>query len=252
MKMNKMHTIIAAAVALTLAACDAHIETPDMTVRPGHVLCDDGTALSYAQYKASGKQAVAVVFDTGQHGDTGGNGYAVYLWDIAPQAFADSLGVEQGTSADTEAFDGNANTFALYDTQETASPMAAAVFDLWCYGQSAYIPSVAQMRLLYARRLLVLDFDGSRGTADRQGVALLDRQRSHAGNSEDTGAQGASHYHIKQIKIQLYGNIGHHYAYRTGADDNVTCHPLPMCTGKIPPPADERTCGYTPFYPRQP
>lgn len=150
--MNKMHTIIAAAAALTLAACDAHIETPDMTVRPGHVLCDDGTALSYAQYKASGKQAVAVVFDTGQHGDTGGNGYAVYLWDIAPQAFADSLGVEQGTSADTEAFDGNANTFALYDTQETASPMAAAVFDLWCYGQSAYIPSVAQMRLLYAAR----------------------------------------------------------------------------------------------------
>ena len=60
--------------------------------------------------------------------------------------------MEQGTSADTEAFDGNANTFALYDTQETASPMAAAVFDLWCYGQSAYIPSVAQMRLLYAAR----------------------------------------------------------------------------------------------------
>lgn len=150
--MNKMHTIIAAAAALTLAACDAHIETPDMTVRPGHVLCDDGTALSYAQYKASGKQAVAVVFDTGQHDGTEGNGYAVYLWDIAPQAFADSLGVEQGTSADTEAFDGNENTFALYDTQETASPMAAAVFDLWCYGQSAYIPSVAQMRLLYAAR----------------------------------------------------------------------------------------------------
>lgn len=112
-KMNKMHTIIAAAAVLTLAACDAHIETPDMTVRPGHVLCDDGTALSYAQYKASGKQAVAVVFDTGQHDGTEGNGYAVYLWDIAPQAFADSLGVEQGTSADTEAFDGNANTFAL-------------------------------------------------------------------------------------------------------------------------------------------
>ena len=119
--MNKIHAMIAVA-ALALTACDAHIETPDMTVRPGHVLCDDGTALSYAQYKTSGKQAVAVVFDTGQHGGTGGNGYAVYLWDIAPQAFADSLGVEQGTSADTEAFDGNANTFALYDTQETRIP----------------------------------------------------------------------------------------------------------------------------------
>ena len=153
--MNKIHAMIAMAAALTLTACDAHIEPPDMTVRPGHVLCDDGTALSYAQYKTSGKQAVAVVFDTGQHGDTEGNGYAVYLWDIVPQAFADSLGVEQGTSADTEAFDGNANTFALYDTQETASPMAEAVFDLWCYGQSAYVPSVAEMRLLYAARKTV-------------------------------------------------------------------------------------------------
>ena len=77
---------------------------------------------------------------------------AVYLWDIAPAAFADSLGVAQGTSADIEALDGNMNTFALYDTRETASPMAEAVFDLWRYGQSAYIPSVAQMRLLYAVR----------------------------------------------------------------------------------------------------
>lgn len=27
--------------------------------------------------------------------------------------------------------------------------MAEAVFDLWRYGQSAYVPSVAQMRMLY-------------------------------------------------------------------------------------------------------
>lgn len=56
MRANKIYIIIVA--ALSLVACDAHIETPDMTVRPGHVLCDDGTALSYEQYKASGKQAV--------------------------------------------------------------------------------------------------------------------------------------------------------------------------------------------------
>lgn len=141
--------------AILCAACDAHIETPDTAIRPGHVLCTDGTALPYSQYAVSGKQAVAVVFDTGQHGDTEGSGYAVYLWDIAPQAFADSLGTAQGTSADTEAFDGNANTFALYDTRETTSPMAKAVFDLWRYGQSAYIPSVAEMRLLYAAREII-------------------------------------------------------------------------------------------------
>ena len=143
---------VAVVMAIGLAACDAHIEVPNTAVRPGHILCTDGTALPYSEYKRSGKQAIAVVFDTGQHGETEGNGYAVYLWDIAPAAFADSLGVEQGTSADMTAYDGNANTFALYDTQETASPMAEAVFDLWYYGQSAYVPSVAQMRLLYAAR----------------------------------------------------------------------------------------------------
>ena len=146
---------VAVVMAIGLAACDAHIEVPDTAVRPGHILCTDGTALPYSEYKRSGKQAIAVVFDTGQHGETEGNGYAVYLWDIAPAAFADSLGVEQGTSADMTAYDGNANTFALYNTQETASPMAEAVFDLWYYGQSAYVPSVAQMRLLYAAREVV-------------------------------------------------------------------------------------------------
>ena len=142
-------------VAAATAACDTHIDVPDTAVRPGHILCEDGTALPYAQYEQSGKKAIAVVFDTEKRGDTEGDGYAVYLWDIAPQAFADSLGIAQGTSADIMAYDGNENTFALYDTQETASPMAEAVFDLWRYGQSAYVPSVAEMRLLYTMRKII-------------------------------------------------------------------------------------------------
>lgn len=149
---RKIQWIVAVATTVLCAACDAHIDEPDTAVRPGHVLCEDGTALPYTQYELSGKRAIAVVFDTRQHDGAEGNGYAVYLWDIAPAAFADSLGIAQGTSADLTAHDGNANTFALYDTKETASPMAEAVFDLWRYGQSAYIPSVAQMRLLYAMR----------------------------------------------------------------------------------------------------
>lgn len=152
---RKIQWIIVAATAVLCAACDAHIDVPDTAVRPGHVLCVDGTALPYSEYEQSGKRAIAVVFDTQRRNGTEGNGYAVYLWEIAPAAFADSLGVEQGTSADITAYDGNANTFALYDTRETASPMAEAVFDLWRYGQSAYVPSVAQMRLLYALREVV-------------------------------------------------------------------------------------------------
>ena len=137
---RKIHLVAAATAAVLCAACDTHIDVPDTAVRPGHILCEDGTALPYAQYEQSGKKAIAVVFDTEKRGDTEGDGYAVYLWDIAPQAFADSLGIAQGTSADIMAYDGNENTFALYDTQETASPMAEAVFDLWRYGQSEPLP----------------------------------------------------------------------------------------------------------------
>ncbi len=155
---RKIHWIAVATAAVLCAACDAHIDVPDTAVRPGHILCEDGTALSYTQYEQSGKRAIAVVFDTERREGTEGNGYAVYLWDIDPQAFADSLGFAQGTSADLTAHDGNTNTFALYDTRETASPMAEAVFDLWRYGQSAYVPSVAQMRLLYTMRKTVNPF----------------------------------------------------------------------------------------------
>ena len=115
----------------------------------------DGKAVPYSEYESYGEQAIAVVFHTYSDGETEGNGYAVYLWDMTPKAFADSLGIEQGTSADIAAYDGNENTFALYDTEETDSPMAEDVFALWKYGQSAYIPSVAQMRLLYSAQTVI-------------------------------------------------------------------------------------------------
>lgn len=79
-KVSRFVPVLVATVALT--GCDAHIDVPDTAVRPGHVLCEDGTALSYTEYQQSGKKAVAVVFDTRQHEDAEGNGYAVYLWDI--------------------------------------------------------------------------------------------------------------------------------------------------------------------------
>lgn len=106
---RKIQWFAMAVTAVLCAACDAHIDVPDTAVRPGHILCEDGTALSYVQYEQSGKRAIAVVFDTEHREGTEGNGYAVYLWDIAPAAFADSLGVAQGTSADIEALDGNMN-----------------------------------------------------------------------------------------------------------------------------------------------
>lgn len=148
------HALLAVFMFGALAACDAHIEIDD-NMYPGHVLCTNGETMPYSDYENSGEQAIAVVFHTDRNGESEGDGYAVYLWDIASEAFADSLGVEQGTSADITAYDGNENTNALHGTDETTSPMAESVFALWKYGQSAYVPSVAQMRLLYAARGII-------------------------------------------------------------------------------------------------
>lgn len=147
MKICKMTGLLA--IATLLAACDGHVDFPDTAMKPCHILCTDGKVVPASDLELSGKQPIAVVFHVNYDEAIEGSGYAVYLWDIASVAFADSIGVNQGTSADITALDGNENTFALYDTRETASPMAEAVFDLWRYGQSAYIPSVAQMRMLY-------------------------------------------------------------------------------------------------------
>ena len=94
-------------MAVLLVACDAHRDIPDTAMKPCHILCTDGNVMSYADYEKSGKQAIAVVFHINQREDVEGNGYAVYLWDIAPESFADSIGVAQGTSADLTAYDGN-------------------------------------------------------------------------------------------------------------------------------------------------
>ena len=55
--------------------------------------CEDGTALSYTEYQQSGKGYSGRRVRHRQHEGAEGNGYAVYLWDITPQAFADSLGI---------------------------------------------------------------------------------------------------------------------------------------------------------------
>lgn len=136
--------MMAVAALMLFTSCDEHQDFPDTAMKVGHVLCTDGNVLPFEKYEQSGKKAIAVVFHINQNENIEGNGYAVYLNDIAPEAFADSIGVEQGTSADLSAYDGNENTFALYDSDEVKSPLAERVFDLWRYGQSAYIPSVAR------------------------------------------------------------------------------------------------------------
>lgn len=145
------------AVSTLLMSCDAHIEFRDTTMQPCHILCTDGKVVTLEQCEAQGKSPIGVVFYVNQSGSSEheGTGYAVYLWDITPEMFADSLGTKQNTSASLTKYDGNSNTFAIYNTRDMGSPLADAVFSIWQYGQSAYIPSVAQMQLLYQAKASV-------------------------------------------------------------------------------------------------
>lgn len=83
-----------------LVGCDGHHDPLDTSMKVGHILCTDGKTRSYEDYVASGKEAIAVVFHVNRNEEMSGTGYAVYLHDLPPEAFADSLGISQGTSAD--------------------------------------------------------------------------------------------------------------------------------------------------------
>lgn len=128
--------------------CDHDLEPP-YPFKLGWVVCTDGQIMSFCDYSRSGKDAIAIVYHVVPDHDSDITGYAVYLDDATPAAFCDSINSEQGTSADLSALDGNANTFSMYSSEDAKSPLAESVFDMWKYGQSAYVPSVAQLKQIH-------------------------------------------------------------------------------------------------------
>ena len=138
-----------------LTSCHCEHEEDDgllSSLQVGNVVCSDGNILSMDKFKQSDKEAVAIVFQVNRSAETDNLGYAVYIHDMEPLAFADNLGIDQGTSASLTDEDGNENTYSLFNNEEVKSPMAIRTFDLWSYGQSAYIPSVQQLYYLFTLR----------------------------------------------------------------------------------------------------
>ena len=134
-------------MAVAFVSCDEHRDFPDTAMKTCDILCTDGKVVRFEDMQSQGKKPIAVVFHINQTDNMERTGFAVYLRDIASAEFSDSIGVKQTTSANVTAYDGNSNTYAMYASG--VSPAADEVFNMWHYGQSAYIPSVAQMRLLY-------------------------------------------------------------------------------------------------------
>lgn len=154
--MKRSLILTALAMTVAFASCTKHMDLPDTSTKLGDVLCTDGSVVSPDRC-GNGLVPIAVVFHLCDPETEEGAAYAVYLDDISPVAFADSIGVKQDTSADIFGYDGNANTYALFSSTATGSPMADAVFSMWRYGQSAYVPSVAQMQLMYASKKHIND-----------------------------------------------------------------------------------------------
>lgn len=137
-----------------LAACDAHIEEPDKTVRPGHVLCVDGKAVPYSEYENSGKQAIAVVFHTYSDGETEGNGYAVYLWDMTPKALP-TASVSSRVRRRTLLHTTGMRTRSPCTIRKKRPRRWLKPFCLVEIRTERLYPSVAQMRLLYSAQTVI-------------------------------------------------------------------------------------------------
>lgn len=132
----------------TMASCECDHE-PEMPFKVGWVVCTDGEVMPFCEFIKSHKVGTALVYYVNPDMESPIAGYAVYLNDTEAVKFANTLNEEQGTSADLLALDGNENTYAIYSAREVGSELADMVFDMWTYGQSAYVPSVAQLRQVY-------------------------------------------------------------------------------------------------------
>lgn len=139
---------MATLLANTSCNCEHNVEPP-APFKLGWVVCTDGDVISYCDFIKSEKIATAIVYWVNPDYEANIAGYAVYLNDLPEAAFSETEMESQGTSADIRALDGNENTWILHSNENVNSPLAKNVFDLWTYGQSAYIPSVGQLAMIH-------------------------------------------------------------------------------------------------------
>lgn len=141
--MKKIFLYITVCLAVfTLTSCDEH-EAYDTSVYAGDILLHDGSVIRLQDLNMSVHSPVAVFYA----GANNEHGPLAVLLDETPQlAFADTLGIDMGTSASETACDGETNTVAM---QARLSPLADYAFKAHSLQQSDYIPSVREMEMLY-------------------------------------------------------------------------------------------------------
>ena len=101
--MKILHILCVTLMAVAFVSCDEHRDFPDTSMKTYDILCTDGKVVRFEDVKSQNKTPIAVVFYVNQNEDIQGTGYAVYLRDIEPYAYSDSLGLKHNTSADITA-----------------------------------------------------------------------------------------------------------------------------------------------------
>lgn len=136
------------ATFIGLSSCDDY-QPQDTTIHVGYILCDNHSCISPKAYFAQNThKAVGVVFaeQTKEHPLM-----AVMLGELN-DVFCDSIGLVNGTSGSLTALDGVANTRAMQVSSNAAKknfcPLAMQLLTFHAGGQSDYLPSVAEQRLL--------------------------------------------------------------------------------------------------------
>lgn len=136
------------AITIFSTSCDNH-EPIDRDIHVGYVLCNDHSCMDTASYfNQTKRKAVGVVFAE----KTDDHPALAVMFDEINGVFCDSVGMVNGTSTDITSFCGFKNTVAMYNSYSAetgkGSPLAMEMINFHANGQSDYLPSVAEQRLL--------------------------------------------------------------------------------------------------------
>lgn len=100
MKLRNLFLSLLAGSALFITSCEDCEHEGDKSIvsslQVGDVVCSDGSVLSKEKFGSSKKEPVAIVYYVNRNPEIKALGYAVSIRDVAPKAFADSLGGRTG------------------------------------------------------------------------------------------------------------------------------------------------------------
>lgn len=136
---------------LAVVSCTKHEDIIDTSFQPGCILCKNGSVIHPSQYDPA-MGAVGVVFwcNDGQNPDITASGFAIALEDIGVDYLVDSEEDISGVTESETAFDGAANTTAIYTFALKDSISFPAVQLTMSYKPSGmpgwFIPSAAQCK----------------------------------------------------------------------------------------------------------